>query len=354
MYYIQSKKRLTQASYIKEDIQLLIKREKFNRHIKPNVSAYASRQTIGPYTFCTNSLTGISNFYVYQGNVCLAFLECHPYQITAGSNYQITVDCLIADFIWVDSSTVSATNILKELLNHGSLSNKKFSALLANYRITSSTFNAYYDLLTKVFTSNRCYIYDNSIDAVVQLPNTRLWYSFSSPRSRIASDIQLLICKQSYKRNLSTNTLDAYIKTRLKIRSVDKRKENKPKPAQPKILKPIPNTSLTAADWQAIPGYQQGPALIANSQLAAQCSVLSIGPNDITAFFKKKQYITAPLDEKTAKQIQPLVGNIPIMPGSIRFSKALQAEDRAYTLSFLAIPTGQGSLVNLVRIFIDK
>lgn len=357
MYYIQSQRRLLQSSYIKEDSQLLIKKTKFERNIKPNISDYSYRQQIGQYTFCTTSSTGASNFYVYQGNVCLAFLECHPYQITAGAQGQYAVDCLIADFIWIDSTSVTSTQILYDLLMHGSLSSKKFVALLSNQRVTSSTFNAYSDLLNQYFGTCRSYIYDNSIDAVIRLPQANFWYSLSSPRATVSRDIQLLICRPGYKKKLDTDTIQAYLKLRMKIRFQNRKKQqSRSGPPQKPLFMAIQNNQLKPQDWDVLGPAHSIPLPVQNTKvLAAITQYKNFDLNAALNEFKRRQYKVAPVTQAIVQQLQPTVGTIQIVPNTkpLRFAKALMVNGRAYSLLFLLIPTGP-TTCNIIRVLIDK
>lgn len=355
MYYIQSSRRLIQAAKITEDSELLFKKAKFDKSIKQNISQYTTHQAIGPYTFCTCSPLGKTNAFVYQGNVCLAYLECHPYQLSAGNAAQYTVDCLIVDFVWINNPAVNSTSILYELLSAGSLFSNRFTAILSNHRITSSTFNAYYEFLQQYITTFHSYIYDNTLGVVVRLPAARYWYVFSSPNTLIDKSTQLLICKKSQGARLAMMGLQQYIAYRAALKKHRNSKSSGNK--QLKIFTAVPNSALSQQDWMAVPQYVAGPIQIAGNNpniQPASASQYAIDPASLKQFFIQMRYKPVPLDAKAAAQLQSMIGQFQIVPGSFRCMKAYKRNNKAYSLLFIAVPDVKNQRMSLIRIFLDK
>lgn len=344
-----------QAAKITEDSELLFKKNRFDKSIKQNVSQYTTQQVIGPYTFCTCSPLGKTNAYVYQGNVCLAYLECHPYQISAGNNSQYTVNCLVTDFIWIDNPTVNATSIIYELLNAGSLFSVRFTALLSNHRITSSTFNAYYEFLKQYFSRYHSYIYDNTLGVVITLPQPKFWYAFSSPKTLVDRSAQLLICRQAGSSGLATMSMQNYLTYRAALK---KRRNNKSSGTkQLKIFTARPNSALSQQDWAAIPSFISGPQQLQGNNPAIQPAFFAqykVDPITLKNFFIKMRYDAAPLEAKAAAQIQAMIGKFPVAKDTFRYMKALKSQDRAYSLLFIAVPDYKNQVMILIRVFLDK
>lgn len=338
---INSVRRLLKSNVVVPDVDFLAKAKKYSAY---GIDELRTQYKLGKF-ICRSKSIDSHIVNVYQGTSAyekeLAIFEYQKYSLAAKTK---DINCITFNFIKLSNQQLGP-EILATLLTECKLAQIQFQAILADYTITTSSFNAFTALLSVALKQgNKACLYSDRLDKCVVITEPGQWIkSCKKFPKELKEDLRLVVFRKGFNTNeIDAISLDDYISiiyTLIKIKAGGK--TSGPSGSARLFDASIPNEKLNPKDWLVLSDNNEKlctPGKIAkpeqDSPSAYPCLFSAELSNYIFDAFTKRRY---KLTDATQEQIEILADfKIPInKPKAIKIASAARfSKNIAVTMLF--------------------